>query len=371
MISSNFPGFQPDPGLEEGFRKGGFIRKRHAKWAILGTLAVLAAIYFIRKGILDRGFAWDVLFQSFAVLRWPWIALASLCALATYLGRALRWIVLLKPVKPHPKLWNVFSATVIGFTAITLLGRPGEFIRPYLISAKEGVPFSSQLAAWLLERIYDVLLALAVFGFALSRVENSGVVVGQALSWVLAIGGWFVGLASLGILTILLMIRHFSDKMRRRLLDALRFLPERHYARAERLVNAFVQGVESTRSRRAVLLLTGYTVLEWVIIAACTYCVMRAFGGLVHFSLVDVLIFLGFLNFGAVMQIPGVGGGVQVVAVVVLTELFRMPVEVATTVAILLWIITFVIIVPFGVLLALREGLDWHKLRRLGAEAAP
>ncbi len=332
---------------------------------------LVAGAFLVRKGLRDRGFAWNLLWQSLAVVRWPWIALACLFAVATYVGRALRWAVLLKPVKPHPGFWNLFSATVIGFTAITLLGRPGEFVRPYLIAAKEGVPFSSQLAAWLLERIYDLLVALAVFGFALSRVKNSGLVLGDALSWVLSIGGWFVGLASVTVLGILLVIRHFSEKMRRRLLEALRFLPEHHYARAERLVNAFVQGVESTRSHHAVLLLTAYTVLEWVIIAACTYCVMRAFGGLVRFSLVDVLIFLGFLSFGAVVQIPGVGGGVQVVAVLVLTELFRVPLEVATSIAILLWIITFVIIVPLGVLLALREGLDWRKLRRLEAEATP
>jgi uncharacterized protein (TIRG00374 family) len=279
--------------------------------------------------------------------------------------------VLLKPLKPHPGIWSLFRATAIGFTAVTLLGRPGEFVRPYLISVQEEVPFSSQLAAWLLERIYDLLMALAVFGFALSRVQHSEVVVGNALAWVFAVGGWFVGLTSVIVLGVLLVIRHLSEKMRQRLLDALRFLPEHRYARAERLVNAFVQGIESTKSHHALAQLTAYTILEWTIIAACTYCVMRAFGGVVRFGLVDVLIFLGFVNFGAVVQIPGVGGGVQVVSVLVLTELFRVPLEVATSIAILLWIITFVIIVPVGVLLALHEGLDWHKLRRLGREVEP
>ena len=60
---------------------------------------------------------------------------------------------------------NLLSATVIGFTAITLFGRPGEFVRPYLIALKEKVPVTSQLAAWLLERIFDLLMALLLFGF--------------------------------------------------------------------------------------------------------------------------------------------------------------------------------------------------------------
>jgi len=35
-----------------------------------------------------------------------------------------------------------------------------------------------------------------------------------------------------------------------------------------------------------------------------------------------------------------------------------------------LWILTFVAIVPVGLALALKEGLDWHSLRRIGREAA-
>jgi glycosyltransferase 2 family protein len=86
------------------------------------------------------------------------------------------------------------------------------------------------------------------------------------------------------------------------------------------------------------------------------------------FSLVDVLIYVGFVSFGSVVQVPGIGGGMQVVAVVVLTELFGVRLELATSFAILTWLSTFVIIVPIGLLVALKEGLDWHNLRRVGRE---
>ena len=163
--------------------------------------------------------------------------------------------------------------------AITLLGRPGEFVRPYLIAAKEKVPASSQMAALVLERIYDVLIVLAIFGFALGRVRRSDVTLGPALSWVFATGGWFVGGLSVLILGLLAVFRHFSDSMQHRLLNALRRLPERHLQRVSRLVTAFVEGMASTRSARAMLLLVWYTIVEWGIIAATVFCVMRAFGG--------------------------------------------------------------------------------------------
>ena len=60
----------------------------------------------------------------------------------------------------------------------------------------------------------------------------------------------------------------------------------------------------------------------------------------------------------------------QVVAVLVLTELFGVRLELATAFALLLWVLTFVVIVPLGLALALKEGLDWHSLRRMGREAS-
>lgn len=340
---------------------------KYWKWAVAAAAAAIVVL-LAWWGIRERGFDWGFFWSTLAGLRWGWVAAAVVLVLSTYVGRALRWRVLMRPVKPDPSFWGLTSATMIGFAAITVLGRPGEFVRPYLIAAKERVPMSSQLAALLLERIYDLLMALVLFGFALSRVRYSEVQAGPALSWVLATGGWVAGAAGVVCLLVLVLIRNFAPAMRNRLLDALRFLPERRFSGAERLVDAFVQGVESTRSPRALALLTGYTVLEWILIAASIMAVVRAYGAVLPFGTVDVFIFMGFLAFGAVIQIPGIGGGVQVVSVLVLTELFRIPLEAATSVAMVLWVITFVVVVPIGLALALAEGLNWSKLKQLERE---
>jgi len=327
-----------------------------------------AGIWLVRLFLNSRGFDWRAFRATLLALRWWWLAAASGSVMASYYGRALRWRVLMRPVKANPSLWNLFSATVIGFSAITVLGRPGEFVRPYLIATKEKVSTSSQMAALVLERIYDVLIVLAIFGFALSRVRRSDVALGPALSWVFATGGWFVGALSVAVFGLLAAFRHFSAGMRRRLLNAMAALPEKHLKKADRLITAFVQGVESTKSQKAMLLVLWYTVLEWVTIALTTYCVMRAFGGALRFGWLDVLIFLGFLAFGAVVQIPGVGGGMQVVAVLVLTELFRVPLEISTSVALVLWFISFVVVVPVGAALALHDGVRWRTLKQLEPE---
>ncbi len=303
-----------------------------------------------------------------AGLDWIWIAACLVPAAGAYYVRALRWAVFLKPLKPDPSIRNLLAATVIGFTAITLFGRAGEFVRPYLIAVKEKVPFPSQLAAWLLERIFDLLMALLLFAFALMRITSTGVHVGPRIAWVLAAGGRFVALSCLGLLVLLFAMRRFAEPVRRYLTHAIRFWPERYFARAEKLLVGLVQGVESIRSDAALLAIFLYSVLEWTLIAASYWCLARSFDAVLHFSVVDVLIFVGFVSFGAAVQIPGIGGGLQVVAVVVLTELFRVRLEPATSFAIALWILSFVVIVPVGLIVGVKEGLDWRSLRRMGRE---
>lgn len=325
-------------------------------------------MFAIWRLLQASGFSWTLFLATFSKLHWGWLMLATLCAVATYFGRALRWAVLIRPLRAHPSIWNLFKATVIGFSALVILGRPGEFVRPCLIARKEGVPIASQLAAWVLERVYDLLIALIIFGFALRQVRDSAVSAGPALSWVLEVGGTVVLVACAGCLLILLAIGRFMPPLRRLLMSSLGFLRRHHLSRVEQMAGAFMQGAESAKSIGAVFQLIAYTVLEWILIAGCYVCIMRAFQGIRPFSLLDVVILMGFVAFGSLVQLPGVGGGVQVVTVLVLRELFGVSLEEATGVALAIWIITFVVILPLGLPLALHEGLNWEKLKNLGEE---
>lgn len=332
----------------------------------MAVLAVAAAWWLRTQW---AGFDWRLAAASFTGMRWGWLLGALAAVAATYGVRALRWAVFLKPLRPHPSLRNLLSATVIGYAALVLLGRPGEFVRPYLIAVKERVPLASQLAALVLERIFDLLLALLIFALALARVRASEVQAGARLTWVLSAGGWVVAIACLALLLLLLGLRHFSEPARRRLTAVFLFLPEAQYRKIEKAIGAFLAGAESMRSDAALALALAYSVLEWALIAACYWCMIRAFPATSCFTFVDSLIVMGFVSFGAIFQIPGIGGGVQVVATLVLVELFHMRVEVAASFAVALSFITFVAIVPVGLLAALQEGLSWRGLRRIGPEA--
>lgn len=307
-------------------------------------------------------FQWRVFLETFTTMHLGWLGAATSLVMLTYVGRALRWQVMLKPLKPNSSLWTLFDATAIGFTAMVLFGRPGEVVRPYLIAVKEEVPFSSQLAAWLLERIYDLLLVLVLFGYALTQIQSSSTKIGNELQWVFQAGGHTAGILGTICLGLLVAFGLFPNIVEKRLTQALQVLPDIYAKRLQTLVSDFVSGTRSTTSRSAVLLLVVYTVVEWMLIVACFWCIFQAFPATASLGILDTVIVVGFVAFGSVLTIPGIGGGMQLVTVLVLTQLFQVPVEMAGGIAILIWVITFGVVVPLGLMLAFREGLKWRKL---------
>ena len=316
----------------------------------------------------STGFDWKAFSATFTGVDWGWLALSLPLILLAYAGRALRWVVMIRPLRPNPSFWNVFVATAIGFTAIVFFGRAGELVRPYLIASKEKLSFSSQVAAWVLERILDLMMVLLIFGIALARISKSGIQPGPKITLVLQLGGTVVGLTAAVCLAVLLLFRYFTESMQHRLIESIGFLPEKYRTRLAGFLKAFLQGMQSTRSNSYVIQLIAYSVLEWGLVILCYASLLKAFPATSAFSLTDVVIFLGFVSFGAAIQIPGVGGGVQVASVLIFTEFFGLSFETATGLALVLWLVTFVIIVPIGVALAFHEGLRWKTLSRISEE---
>src|SRR5207245_73429 len=142
-------------------------------------------------------------------------------------------------------------------------------------------------------------------------------------------------------LGLLLVMKYRCEHVQRGTMRALSFLSAHHLVRVERVVTTFLEGVRSTKSQSATARMIFYTFAEWFLIAACYACVLKAFGVAVNMTVVHVLILMGFISFGSLVQLPAVGGGAQVTAVLVLTEIFGVPFEIATSLGLLLWMISF------------------------------
>jgi uncharacterized protein (TIRG00374 family) len=335
---------------------------------LLAAAVLAAGVWLLARRWQASGFNPDVFLATLSGAHLGWLGLSMLLTLLSYYGRVLRWAVMLEPLRPRPHHGRLLEATVIGYAAIVLLGRAGELVRPYLISRKERVPFSSQLAVLLLERIYDLLLVLAVFGYSLIAT-GAGDRLGPGMNRLLDIGGTMVGALGSLCLLVLAGLHLFTERIEQRLRTALGFLEAHHLERVESTFKAVLDGLRSTKSAGAVARILLYSLVEWIIIGLCFFSFFRAFPQTGHWPLAESLVILGFVAFGSIVQIPGVGGGVQIVCILVLTEMYGLPLGAATGIALVMWVVTFVTVLPFGIACAVREGFGWRSLRMIKDEA--
>ena len=136
------------------------------KYAALAVVFLLLAILVYLQFRTWRNFDWARLLQY--GLDWRHIIHGIVYIYIAYFLRAVRWKIFLRPVRKNATVLGLVPPTLIGFTGLALLGRPGELIRPYLIARRESLPFASQVAVWAVERIFDaggftVLMVSAIF----------------------------------------------------------------------------------------------------------------------------------------------------------------------------------------------------------------
>ena len=90
----------------------------------------------IRLWFAAGAFDWRCFLASAGKLRWAWLLVLAGAGRWNLLRTGIALAVFLKPLKPQPSFRNLLWATVVGFTATSLFGRAGEFVRPYLIAIK-------------------------------------------------------------------------------------------------------------------------------------------------------------------------------------------------------------------------------------------
>ncbi|HWF47994.1 MAG TPA: lysylphosphatidylglycerol synthase transmembrane domain-containing protein [Bryobacteraceae bacterium] len=339
-------------------------RRKHRTATILAIALVVAFGWFAWDHY--SSFAWSRFFESFGLINRYWFMGGILFAFASFTVRAVRWQVLMLPARSSFKA--VWQATLVGCAACVILGRAGELVRPYLISRRERTAFSLQAGVWVLERLYDLLAILALFGIGLSRARKLGVGPDSPLAMVLRVGGWIVIVGAVVTAALLVLVGPHADSLSNRLSRWLSFLPK---ARAEAILNAvgsFLSGLKIEGKTSIVLLTVFWSVIEWLLILGAYWCYFRGFPPTSAYSVSDIAGFIGFIGLGGIVQLPGIGGGMQIASVVILTELFRISVEVATGFTLLLWVGTTLVPLPFGVVLGLIQGLNLKKLRNLGEE---
>ncbi|MGH9670998.1 MAG: lysylphosphatidylglycerol synthase transmembrane domain-containing protein [Terriglobales bacterium] len=328
----------------------------------LAVAAVLAVLVYLQFRAW-REFDWALMFAQ--VRRADPLRLLAGVTLtyAVYFLRALRWRIFLRPVRDVPTR-RLLAATFIGFTGLALLGRPGELIRPYLIARKEGLPLSSQIAVWTVERIFDVgavatCLALVVFSRALATIpffqRSPGALARLHALAYLMVAGVLAGAM------LAMAVRRHGTPLAAALEKRLTSLSPRFAHHVAHRVQAFGEGLNTIHDLASFLQVTGLSLLIWVLIALAYVQVTHAYAELSGITLAHVMLLMVSSMAGSILQLPAVGGGSQLATIKVLEAIFAVKPELAVGCGIMLWLVTFMTVTPAGLLLAHREHVSLRK----------
>jgi uncharacterized protein (TIRG00374 family) len=330
---------------------------------VLGALGALA--YRSQGAIHLADFSWSKLARDVAGTNKIYLLGSVLAIYLAYFVRAVRWKRFCRHLGNCP-LSTVWSGTMMGFTAMFVLGRPGEPVRPLLLARKCHMSISSMFGIYVVERLFDTAATAVLAGLSLLffRTQFAG---DSTLEARIRGAGGLLLIALLGVAVIAVYFRlhggKFIDSRLRRWREMQGW---RSFVATQ--VAGFGDGLQALRTFSDWWAATAYSGLHWALIALIYLWIMQSLGGsLGQLTYSNAMLVLAFTMLGSLIQLPGVGGGAQVATFIALTRVFQIEQEPAAAAAVLTWIVTFAGSCLVGLPLLVREGVSIGELRRLAS----
>lgn len=303
---------------------------RNLRSMLPGIMISILAIVF-----LFRYFDWQDVLQALQNAEWMYLAIAVPIYLVSYVIRAMAWRMILKEAVSFRK---VFLTMNMGYLLNNILPfRLGELGRAYLLGREEALGFWRVFSSILIERVFDMMLAVALLMSTLPFVFNTGNT-RQVASMV-----GVVVLAGLVVLYLLARNRQWAlaqfERFGERWPLVMRLGQER--------LDAFLEGLSALTSLRRFLGVFGLMIVSWMLAILVQYYILRSFypgAQALHagFS-------LGSSSLGvAVPSSPGYLGVYEAVVVGALS-LFGIPASTAFAHAVTAHLLYFLVTGFFGI----------------------
>jgi uncharacterized protein (TIRG00374 family) len=311
---------------------------------------------------------WPEVWTEVRKADWKLLGLAVLLLVGTYFVRVLRWRALLEPLA-KPRLAALFRATMIGFSALFVMGRAGEMIiRPAVLSVKERVHPSASYATVMIERVFDMVAVVVFFAVNLAFFEygEHDAEAMRRFSLIKVMGIVLLLAAAAGVYGL--------SAFRRRRKGALAYIEKKTSWMPARLRQGMLslllhisEGLSVLHDVRGLTVTVSYTALLWLMVAAAHLLVVRAFG--IDYAAVPftgAVFVMGLSMLGSVVPTPGGATGPFHIATAAALTFLGVEQGKAASVAIILHPIIFAPATIFGLYYIAREGLSLERLRRFG-----
>jgi uncharacterized protein (TIRG00374 family) len=337
------------------------------KQLIVGLIVLVAIAALVIWGRDKIHFDFGVFRSQLAQVDWRLIALGVGCIYVAYVFRALRWAFLLRHNKKvHPL--SLLGTQVMGFTAIALIGRVADPVRPYLVSKKTGLPVSNQVAVYIVERLFDAGTMALIFSSAILLSMWFGAALPHP-ELVKKAGIWGM-LGTLAGASFLVAVRFAGNVVATFFERTLGVLSKKMGEAAGHKIREFRTGLDTMRSFGDFCIATGLSIGMWLLIAGAYLVTMRAFVAdpqLAAMTPAKCVLLMVVSGVSSIVQLPVLGWFTQIgLVATAISKFLDVRPEPATACAALLLLVTFLSVVPFGLLWAQFEHVS---LRKVTAES--
>ena len=331
---------------------------------ILGlvVLVVLVAVVVWGHGRIHFDFA--VFRSQLALADWHKIGIAVGCIFLGYVFRSVRWALLVRHNKKVSPL-ALLGTQVIGFTAVALIGRVADPVRPYLVAKKTHLPLSSQIAVYVVERMFDFGSMALIFSLVLLTTHEA--LPHPELLLKVAKGGL---LATLALAAFTIGVRLAGGAVASFMEKSLGVLSSKLGTAVGEKIRTFRVGLDTMRSWAdfggATLLSLGM----WIVITVAYLETTRAFVAspqLAAMTLSNCMLLMATSMAASAFQLPIIGWFTQIgLIAAAMSGFFSVLPEPATACSATLLLVTFLSIIPVGLIWARFEHVS---LRKITAES--
>jgi len=327
----------------------------------MGFIVLVAVLALGMWGWGRIHFDFRVFASQLARADWGMIAIAAGCIYAGYVFRALRWALLVRPSK-HVPPFSLLGTQVIGFTAVALLGRVADPVRPYLVAKKTGLTLSSQVAVYIVERLFDAGSMALIFSVVILMAAPGSLPHPEIVK---RAGVWGMILTVLGAL--FLVIVRLAGGFAASFLERVFGVISKGIGQAVGTkIRSFQKGLDTLRTPKDLAIALVLSLSMWGLITVAYLETTRAFVAspeLASMTLAKCMLLLAFSGGASVLQLPVLGWFTQIGFVAAaMSSFFGVAPEPSTACAATILLVTFLGIVPVGLIWAQFEHVSLRKV---------
>ena len=331
--------------------------KRNAVVWGVGAVALVVLVWLFRTKVQ---FDWANFWQQLRYVSVGHIVAGIVLIYVTFFLRAVRWAVFLSPTKKVSPA-SLLGSQFIGFTAVALFGRLADFTRPYLVARRVNLPLSSQIAVWTIERMFDLGAAALIFSGALAFTPK-----GLPHHEVFVKAGVLSMGATLAIAIFAGVVRAAGGTVASFARRTVGLVSKAAGESIATKIIGFRDGLNALSSARDFGVVTLLSLTMWMMIGFAYLQTAHAFvhtPELAGVTFSRTMLLMAASIGGSLLQLPIIGWFTQIaITAAAMHTFFGAPLEAATACGALLLVVTFLCIIPTGLIYSRVEHVSLKKV---------